>query len=63
MDRVGKLEKEVAVIENRLDTVEAEISTIRGDIKVLSSKMDKMTGLLMAWMGALQLIATYLKGG
>jgi chaperonin cofactor prefoldin len=63
MDRVGKLEKEVAVIENRLDTVEAEISTIRGDIKILSSKMDKMTGLLMAWMGALQLIATYLKGG
>lgn len=63
MDRVGKLEKDVAVIENRLDTVEAEISTIRGDIKILSSKIDKMTGLLMAWMGALQLIATYLKGG
>tara|TARA_A100001391_G_scaffold174330_1_gene136725 strand:- start:968 stop:1159 length:192 start_codon:yes stop_codon:yes gene_type:complete len=63
MDRVGKLEKDVAVIENRLDTVEAEISTIRADIKLLSSKMDKMTGLLMAWMGALQIIATYLKGG
>ena len=63
MDRVGKLEKDVAVIENRLDTAEAEISIVRQEIGKLSSKMDRATGMIMAGMLVLQIVGILLSGG
>jgi hypothetical protein len=45
--RVAKIETDVAVLGTRLDTAEAEITTIRSDIKALSSKMDKATGIVL----------------
>jgi septal ring factor EnvC (AmiA/AmiB activator) len=60
--RLRKVEKEVAVLESRVDTSEQEISTLRTDIKALSSKMDKTQGILLAAIALAQSIGILLGG-
>ena len=61
--RVGNLEKDVAVLGNRLDTAESEIDTIRKDIRILSSKLDKATGILIFGMFVAQYVGSLMRGG
>ena len=58
--RVGNLEKDVAVLGNRLDTAESEIATIRKDIRILSSKVDKATGILLFGIFLAQYLGTFI---
>ena len=60
--RLRKVEKEVAVLESRVDTSEQENSTLRADIKALSSKMDKTQGILLAAIALAQSIGILLGG-
>jgi|TARA_B100000085_G_C18479109_1_gene486483 predicted nucleic acid-binding Zn-ribbon protein len=46
--RVRKLETDVAVLGNRQDTAEAEISSIREDVKEIRSDIAKAQGLIIA---------------
>ena len=61
--RVGNLEKDVAVLGNRLNTAESEIDTIRKDIRILSSKLDKATGILIFGMFVAQYVGSLMRGG
>lgn len=58
--RVGNLEKDVAVLGNRLDTAESEIQTIRKDIRILSSKVDKATGVILCGIFLAQYLGTFM---
>ena len=60
--RVRKLETEVAVLGNRQDTSEAEIATIREDIRNLSAKMDKIQGVILVGVAVAQAIGIMFAG-
>ena len=60
--RVGKLELDVAVLGTRLTHVEEQMNTIRDDIKILSGKMDKATGMILAGMALLQVLGFFFAG-
>jgi len=60
--RVRKLETEVAVLGNRQDTSEAEIATIREDIRNLSAKMDKIQGVILVGVAVAQAVGIMFAG-
>ena len=62
MDRVSGLEKDVAVLGTRVSHVEEQVGTIKDDLKVLSGKMDRATGMILAGMALLQVLGFLFAG-
>ena len=58
--RVRKLETDVAVLGQRMDTVETEISSIRDDIQLLKKELHKAQGVIVGSIILVQVISTYM---
>ena len=56
--RVRKLETDVAVLGQRVDTVESEVSAIRQDIQGIKKESHQARGLIIASIGLVQAIAS-----
>ncbi len=50
------------MLGTRLTHVEEQVNTIRDDIKILSGKMDKATGMILAGMALLQVLGFFFAG-
>ena len=59
--RVRKLETDVAVLGQRTDTLEGEVSAIRGDIQSIKKEIHKAQGLIVAVVVLMQCIAIFLE--
>ena len=55
--RVRKLETDVAVLGQRMETVEVEVSSIREDIQLLKKELHKAQGIIIAVIVLVQAIA------
>tara|TARA_A100001515_G_scaffold134275_2_gene124145 strand:- start:1193 stop:1384 length:192 start_codon:yes stop_codon:yes gene_type:complete len=55
--RVRKLETDVAVLGQRVDTVEEEVSAIRQDIQGIKKELHKAQGVIVAAVVLVQAIA------
>ena len=55
--RVRKLETDVAVLGQRMETVEVEVSSIREDIQLLKKELHKAQGIIIAVVVLVQAIA------
>ncbi len=55
--RVRKLETDVAVLGQRMETVEVEVSSIREDIQLLKKELHKAQGVIIAVIVLVQAIA------
>jgi len=55
--RVRKLETDVAVLGQRVDTVEGEVSAIRQDIQGIKKELHKAQGVIVAAVVLVQAIA------
>ena len=55
--RVRKLETEVAVLGNRRDTLEVEVSSIREDIQGINKQVATAQGLIIATVVIMQCLA------
>tara|TARA_R100000664_G_C2722533_1_gene115557 strand:+ start:512 stop:703 length:192 start_codon:yes stop_codon:yes gene_type:complete len=55
--RVRKLETEVAVLGNRQDTLEVEVTSIREDIQGINKQIATAQGLIIATVVIMQCIA------
>ena len=60
--RVLKLETDVAVLGQRQDTVESEVSSIRADIQGIKKEIHKAQGLILATVVIMQCIAILMEG-
>lgn len=60
--RVRKLETDVAVLGQRADTTEAEVSSIREDIQGIKKEIHKAQGLILATIVVMQCIAIFMEG-
>ena len=60
--RVRKLETDVAVLGQRVDTTEAEVSSIREDIQGIKKEIHKAQGLILATIVIMQCIAIFMEG-
>tara|TARA_R100000655_G_scaffold12254_7_gene28420 strand:+ start:20517 stop:20708 length:192 start_codon:yes stop_codon:yes gene_type:complete len=60
--RVRKLETDVAVLGQRADTVEGEVSSIRQDIQGIKKEIHKAQGLILATIVIMQCIAIFMEG-
>tara|TARA_R100000664_G_C2635592_1_gene63038 strand:+ start:173 stop:364 length:192 start_codon:yes stop_codon:yes gene_type:complete len=60
--RVRKLETDVAVLGQRQDTVESEVSSIRADIQGIKKEIHKAQGLILATVVIMQCIAILMEG-
>ena len=60
--RVAKIEQDVAVLGTRVSHVEEQLGTIKDDLRVLSSKMDRATGMILAGMALLQVLGFLFAG-
>jgi hypothetical protein len=58
--RVRTLEKDVAVLGNRQDTAEAEISSMRDEVKIIRSDIAKAQGLIISVTVLMQIIGILL---
>jgi outer membrane murein-binding lipoprotein Lpp len=58
--RVRKLETDVAVLGQRMDTVETEVSSIRDDIQLLKKELHKAQGVIVGSIILVQVISTYM---
>ncbi len=58
--RVRKLETDVAVLGQRIETVETEVSSIRDDIQLLKKELHKAQGLIIGAIVLVQFISTYM---
>ena len=56
--RVRKLETDVAVLCQRVDTVESEVSAIRQDIQGIKKEIHQARGLIIASIVLVQAIAS-----
>jgi hypothetical protein len=54
--RVRKLETDVAVLGTRQDTAEAEISSMRDEVKIIRSDIAKAQGLIISVTVLMQII-------
>lgn len=55
--RVRKLETDVAVLGQRMGTVEVEVSSIREDIQLLKKELHKAQGVIIAVIVLVQALA------
>lgn len=55
--RVRKLETDVAVLGQRIETVETEVSSIRDDIQLLKKELHKAQGVIIAAVVLVQALA------
>lgn len=55
--RVRKLETDVAVLGQRMETVEVEVSSIREDIQLLKKELHKAQGVIIAVIVLVQALA------
>lgn len=55
--RVRKLETDVAVLGQRMGTVEIEVSSIREDIQLLKKELHKAQGVIIAVIVLVQALA------
>ncbi len=55
--RVRKLETDVAVLGQRIETVEPAVSSIRDDIQLLKKELHKAQGVIVAAIVLVQAIA------
>tara|TARA_R100000234_G_scaffold67056_2_gene40938 strand:+ start:1662 stop:1853 length:192 start_codon:yes stop_codon:yes gene_type:complete len=60
--RVRKLETDVAVLGQRTDTLETEVSSIRQDIQGIKKEIHKAQGLILATIVIMQCIAIFMEG-
>ena len=60
--RVRKLETDVAVLGQRTDTLETEMSEIRQDIQDIKREIHKAQGLILATIVIVQCIAIFVEG-
>ena len=60
--RLRKLETDVAVLGQRADTVEGEVSSIRQDIQGIKKEIHKAQGLILATIVIMQCIAIFMEG-
>tara|TARA_R100000664_G_C2752388_1_gene139686 strand:+ start:1417 stop:1608 length:192 start_codon:yes stop_codon:yes gene_type:complete len=60
--RVRKLETDVAVLGQRVDTTEIEVSAIRQDIQGIKASIHKAQGLILATVVIMQCIAIFMEG-
>tara|TARA_R100000234_G_scaffold114461_1_gene89662 strand:+ start:381 stop:572 length:192 start_codon:yes stop_codon:yes gene_type:complete len=60
--RVRKLETDVAVLGQRTDTLETEMSAIRQDIQDIKREIHKAQGLILATIVIVQCIAIFVEG-
>ena len=58
--RVRKLETDVAVLGQRMETVEVEVSSIRDDIQLLKKELHKAQGVIVGAIILVQVISTYM---
>ena len=59
--RVSKLETDVAVLGQRTDTLEAEVSTIRADLTSIKTQIATAQGLILATVVIVQCLAVLLE--
>jgi predicted nucleic acid-binding Zn-ribbon protein len=55
--RVRQLETDVAVLGQRIETVETEVSSIRDDIQLLKKELHKAQGVIIATVVLVQALA------
>ncbi len=60
--RVRKLETDMAVLGQRMEHVENEMSSIRDDIQLLKKELHKAQGLIIGAIVLVQFISTYMAG-
>ena len=60
--RVRQLETDVAVLGQRMEHVENEMSSIRDDIQLLKKELHKAQGLIIGAVVLVQFISTYMAG-
>ena len=60
--RVRQLETDVAVLGQRMEHVENEMSSIRDDIQLLKKELHKAQGLIIGAIVLVQFISTYMAG-
>ena len=60
--RVRQLETDVAVLGQRVDTTEAEVSAIRLDIQGIKKEIHNALGLILATIVIMQCIAIFMEG-
>jgi outer membrane murein-binding lipoprotein Lpp len=58
--RVRQLETDVAVLGQRMEHVENEMSSIRDDIQVLKKELHKAQGLIIGSIVLVQFISSYM---
>tara|TARA_R100000152_G_C6682852_1_gene116306 strand:+ start:393 stop:584 length:192 start_codon:yes stop_codon:yes gene_type:complete len=59
--RVSKLETDVAVLGQRTDTLEAEVSVIRSDLASIKKQIATAQGLILATVVIMQVLAVLLE--
>ena len=58
--RVRQLETDVAVLGQRMEHVENEMSSIRDDIQLLKKELHKAQGVIIGAIVLVQFISTYM---